>query len=85
MTKKRALIILGLLVALMPFLGFPREVRETVTVLSGLLIAALAFLLKRKLAAEREASKSDTFTQNGILKEEHHSHQVRNGGLTGTN
>ena len=85
MTKKRAIIALGLLVALMPFLGFPREVRETITVFSGLVIAALAFLLKRKLVAEEVSNQNGAFAQNGFHREESHPHLQDNGGLTGTN
>lgn len=63
MTKKRALIILGVFIAIVPFLGIPREFREVLTVLAGLTVAVLAFLLKRRLQAE--AMRNDTFVQNG--------------------
>ncbi len=65
MSKKRTIIILGLFVALVPFLGLPREFRETLIVLAGLVIATLAFLLKRKLVSEVAETKNDTFSQNG--------------------
>ncbi|MEK7460523.1 MAG: hypothetical protein AAB628_03180 [Patescibacteria group bacterium] len=44
MTKHTAMIFLGILVALVPILGFPSFVNTTVLVLSGLGIAILAYL-----------------------------------------
>lgn len=58
MTKKRTLIILGLLIALVPFLGLPREFREVLTVILGLIVSTLAFLLKRKLTQEEKGAEN---------------------------
>lgn len=66
MSKKRMIIVLGLVVALLPFLGFPREIREALSVLAGLAIATVAFLLKRKVEQVAPSVKNDTFVQNGI-------------------
>lgn len=76
MSKKRALIILGIAVAVIPFLGFPREFREVLTVILGLVISIVAFLLRRKF--ETLPVQSNTFTQNGGAP-------VENSGVSGTN
>lgn len=44
MTKHTAIIFLGILVALMPLLGFPSFVRDVIIILSGAGIAVLAYL-----------------------------------------
>lgn len=44
MTKHTAMIFLGILVALMPILGFPPFARDIVIMLGGLGIAVLAYL-----------------------------------------
>lgn len=44
MTKHTAIIFLGILVALMPLLGFPPFVRDVIIILSGAGIAVLAYL-----------------------------------------
>ena len=69
MSKKRMIIILGLVVAFLPFLGVPRSVREGFSTLVGIMIAILAFLLKRKPYSENVEIKSNTFTQNGAHAE----------------
>lgn len=76
MSKKRTLIILGILIAIIPFLGFPREFREVLTVILGLIVSILAFLLKRKL--EMMPVQSNTFTQNGGVPPQ------GNSGVSGT-
>lgn len=68
MSKKRMIIALGLIVALLPFLGFPREVRESLSVLAGLAIATIAFLLRRKIEQAATIVKNDTFAQNGVSR-----------------
>lgn len=44
-TKNRTILILGIFVALMPFLGFPYPFEEVLYVLAGLAIATLSYLL----------------------------------------
>ena len=65
MSKKRILIILGLVVAILPILGIPRVFGETLSALAGLAIVVVAFLLHRKSPEEALAERKDTFTQNG--------------------
>jgi len=42
MTREVSIVFLGLLVAVMPFLGFPQRFEEILLVIFGLLIAAFA-------------------------------------------
>lgn len=65
MSKKRTIIILGLMVALLPVLGIPRIFSEWLSALTGLAIAAIAFFLHRKTTDEAKVEKNDTFSQNG--------------------
>lgn len=44
MTKHTAMIFLGILVAVLPIIGFPSWARTTLIVLSGIGIAVLAYL-----------------------------------------
>ncbi len=69
MTKKRTIIVLGIFVALLPFLGFPREAREILSVLAGLSIAVIAFLLKRRIEQVAMSARNETFAQNGAYTE----------------
>ncbi len=48
MSKKRLLIILGVALALMPFLGFPAFFRDTLIVVGGLMVSVIAFLFNRR-------------------------------------
>ncbi|GMQ95493.1 MAG: hypothetical protein BMS9Abin13_610 [Patescibacteria group bacterium] len=52
MSKKSITIILGILIALMPFLGFPGSAESVFFVLAGLLIAALAYFSSTEYCAE---------------------------------
>ena len=70
MTKKRTIIILGVLVALLPFLGFPKGLRDMLLVLAGLAIAIIGFLLKRKIEKVAMSAQNDTFTQNSAYRTE---------------
>lgn len=44
MTKHTAMVLLGIFVAALPVLGFPPAVRTTLLIVSGLVIAVLAYL-----------------------------------------
>lgn len=66
MTKHTAMIFLGILVAIMPMLGFPPLFRDLILVFSGLGIAVLAYLSSvvycsncKKLIEEAEQALPD--------------------------
>lgn len=52
--KERTVIILGLLVAILPFLGFPNSWRTPLFALLGLLISVLAFLIRNEAQGKKE-------------------------------
>ena len=64
MTKDVGILVLGLLVAAMPFLGFPGGTERIIFVVSGLVIALLAFFIRGELGGSQE--KTDSFVQNGV-------------------
>jgi hypothetical protein len=71
MNKDLTIIILGILVALLPFLGFPRSLETAIFVASGLSIAVFALLLRRKLTAYssmlfRSEKRTDAYVENSI-------------------
>lgn len=64
MTKDVGILILGLIVAAMPFLGFPGGIKTVVFVVAGLLIALLAFLIRGDFSLFRIERTGNTFVEN---------------------
>ena len=65
MTKDVGILVLGLIVAAMPFLGFPSNIEQFILIVSGLLIAVLAFFIRGELGTGRE--KTESYVQNESL------------------
>lgn len=70
MSKEMTVILLGLLVAITPYLGIPGSWKTVLLVLSGLGIAAAGFLLRGESIGRMPGSKTDahgfsnTFVEN---------------------
>lgn len=66
MRKEKTLLIVGLWVALLSFLGFPNPVRQILFVLTGLAIIYLAYLfyLEVKSRLAKDSNQSKTFVDN---------------------
>lgn len=68
MSKELVVIILGLLVALMPYLGFPGSWKTVFSIVIGIVIAGIAFIIRQeRLWKEREemhGRRADTFVEN---------------------
>jgi hypothetical protein len=65
MSKEMSLIALGLWVVVVPYLGVPGSWRTTILLFSGLLIAALAFLLRAEsLVRSGKRSAHHPFVEN---------------------
>ena len=70
MTKDVGILVLGLAVAATPFLGIPSSWKTVLFVVSGLVIAILAFLLRGNLSltvGEKHTKgerRMDTFAEN---------------------
>lgn len=72
MTKDVGILILGLLTATMPFLGFPRSFESFLLIVIGLAIAVLAFIIRNEgLSSNRGQldKKTDMFVENGGIKQ----------------
>lgn len=69
MSKAAAIILLGFIVAFLPFTGFPAVVKAILGVVFGLLIMALGFLVRQEriwlLRALSGEHKTDAYTENG--------------------
>lgn len=69
MSKDLVVIVLGLWVAAMPFLGFPGLWETAIFVVSGLAIAILMFMIRQSFAHRESKNVNtapDVYTQNGV-------------------
>jgi len=66
MRKEKTLLILGLWIVVLPFLGFPNSFRKILFVLTGLALMYLAYLfyLEYKARLSKDISQSKTFVDN---------------------
>ena len=77
MKKKRALLMLGVWIAILPYLGFPYAWKQVLFTASGLFVMYIAYLFYkgRKERLKREALnmqtssvKFDSFSENSDFK-----------------
>jgi len=70
MSKAGLIALLGLLLALMPFLGIPLAVKTPLTVLFGIIILVLGFLVREErrwlLRALRGDHQTDAYSESGL-------------------
>ena len=66
MRKEKTLFIIGIWVAVLPFLGFPSSWRKVMFVITGLAVMYVAYLfyLEVKIRLSKDASQSKTFVDN---------------------
>jgi hypothetical protein len=64
MSKEISVMVLGIVVALTPYLGLPGEWRTILLVLLGLSIAAIGFLLRRDVLTKGASNRADFFVDN---------------------
>ena len=64
MSKDVGILILGLLTAAMPYLGFPANYERIIFVVVGLSVAVLAFLIRGDKSLFTIQRKGDTFSEN---------------------
>jgi hypothetical protein len=65
MSKEMTVIVLGLLVAALPYLGIPGSLRTMLLVLIGLGLALIGFLLRGEtLSGETKISSRHPFVEN---------------------
>lgn len=69
MTKSSTVIGLGILVALVPFLGIPGSAKTVIFVIAGLLLVIVGYLQRRHengpAHEHTTARTNDVFTENG--------------------
>ena len=69
MSKAGLISLLGFILAAMPFIGIPVAIKITLTVLFGLLVLALGFLVREErrwlLRALKGDHQTDAYTENG--------------------
>lgn len=71
MRKERTLLILGIWVAVLPYLGFPSNWRDILFVITGVALVYLAYLfyLEVKVRIAKVDTRSKTFLDNTDNKE----------------
>ncbi len=73
--KNWFLLFLGLIITLLPWMGFPQEIKTAITITAGLLVILCAFVLARparvrtSLSFSADSSDADSFTENDQEKE----------------
>ena len=76
MSNRRIIFILGVWVAILPFLGFPASWKQVLFVLSGLTLIGFSYYIEEsKHRPKKEAS--DVFTDNGHeIAQKHESTKI---------
>ena len=71
MRKERTLCILGVWVAVLPYLGFPDAWRKIFFVLTGIALLYLGYLfyLEARVRQLKNTTESKTFVDNIVIKE----------------
>jgi flagellar biosynthesis component FlhA len=79
MTKNRTIIILGIIIAITPLLGFPSSFKNFIFISFGLIISLTAYLILREQKHDRAYIDKETFSDKGSLnKEVHQKDQAQN-------
>lgn len=67
MLQARILFTIGLWVAVLPFLGFPKNIKNILFILTGLFIVYIGLVVYKKIKLSKESTKknsSETFMEN---------------------
>jgi hypothetical protein len=64
MRKEKTLLVLGVWVAVLPFLGFPDSWRTVFFVLSGFALIYLSYIFYQESRVRKESNDSKTFIDN---------------------
>jgi len=75
MIKISTIFALGIFIALIPFSGFPIEWKNTLYIISGLLVTVLSVLIRRELEevikhSYTDVVKTDTFSESNPKQSE---------------
>lgn len=67
MLQARILFTIGLWVAILPFLGFPKNIKNILFILTGLFVIYIGLVVYKKIKLSKESTKknsSETFMEN---------------------
>ena len=79
MRKARILLILGIWVTLIPYLGFPYSWKDVLTTLSGLALIIFSYIFYRDYKAKEGSEKTfDNFRENSNFNENESANEIRN-------
>lgn len=75
MSKESFVFVIGVLVFFIPFLGIPRDYKEYVLIVCGILLMGLGYRLRRvaflrSLEHESGERRGDTFVESGVVSKE---------------
>ena len=73
MSKTRIILILGIWIMVLPYLGFPYYIKNILFTLSGLFLVYLSFLTQKELKSihgDEEKESFDSFSENNDFVEE---------------
>jgi hypothetical protein len=80
MSKEMTIIVLGVWVAIVPYLGIPGTWRTAILLLSGLGIAIVGFLLRgESIGRAHTRNARSTFTETTAEPAQPHSHDHQEG------
>lgn len=69
MRKARILLILGIWVTILPYLGFPYSWKDVLFTLSGIVLVFLSYLLYRDYKEGNQKKTFDNFSENSNFSE----------------
>ncbi|MFZ2072810.1 MAG: hypothetical protein WAV10_04005, partial [Minisyncoccia bacterium] len=78
MRKARLFLILGIWIAILPYLGFPYSWKNILFTLSGLVLIYLSYIIYRESKTEETSKISENFSENN-----HTDESSRSNGLEG--
>jgi len=70
MRKARILLVLGIWVAVLPYLGFPYSWKDTLSTLTGLGLIYLSYVLYKDYKIEEKEKTFDNFSENSFDQKE---------------
>ncbi len=70
MSKEKIIFILGIWIAVLPYLGFPLSLKNSLLLITGLSLVYLGYLLyKDAKASEKKGKTFDNFSENSNFSE----------------
>lgn len=85
MSKEMSVILLGVSVIIVPYLGVPSSWRTLLLVLAGLALVVIGFLLRAQGMRGDKNSKYSTFVETDATAAVYNSHESHKEGITPLN